>query len=113
MNAPESPAPRQMQLLIWESDVIHDTTPAGESRATVVARRPLSHMSAKQAAQVLGVSVWTVGNLYQLGLLDGYKPGARVKRRDGKASNAALRLDSGSVLAYKQARLADARAERS
>jgi hypothetical protein len=40
-------------------------------------------------------------------LIDGYKPGARVKRKDGRASNAALRLDSESVLKYKAAREAE------
>lgn len=95
----------QLHLLIWESEIL----PAGEGRVTVVARRPLSHMSRKQAAKVLGVSEWTVSDLFKLRLLDGYKPGARVKRRDGKASNAALRLDSGSVLLYKQRQQEDAR----
>ena len=45
MSAPQPPAPHQMQLLIWESDVSNDTTAAGESRATLVARKPLSRMS--------------------------------------------------------------------
>ena len=98
----------QLHLLIWESEVV----PAGDGRVTMVARRPLSHMSRKQAAKVLGCSEWTVSDLFRLGLLDGYKPGARVKRTDGKASNAALRLDSGSVLLYKQRQQADARVSR-
>lgn len=79
---------------------------------TLVARRPLSHMSRAQAAKVLGCSEWTVSSLYRAGLIDGYKPGARVVRKDGKGSNAALRLDSGSVLEYKQLRLDMARIER-
>ena len=95
----------QLHLLIWESEVVA----AGEGRVTVIARRPLSHMSRKQAAKVLGVSEWTVSDLFRLGLLQGYKPGARVRRKDGKASNAALRLDSGSVLLYNQRQQADAR----
>jgi|GEM_PF-2941129 len=95
----------QMHLLIWESEVV----PAGEGRVTMIARRPLSHMSRKQAARVLGCSEWTVSDLFRLGLLAGYKPGARVRRKDGKGSNASLRLDSGSVLEYKAARQADAR----
>ncbi len=95
----------QLHLLIWESEVVQ----SGEGRVTVTARRPLSHMSRKQAAKVLGCSEWTVSDLFRLGLLDGYKPGARVKRKDGRASNAALRLDSGSVLLFKQRQQADAR----
>ena len=95
----------QLHLLIWESEVL----PAGEGRVTVVARRPLSHMGRAQAAKILGCSAWTVSDLFRLGLITGYKPGARVKRKDGKASNAALRIDSGSVLLYKQRQQADAR----
>ena len=98
----------QLHLLIWESEVVT----AGEGRVTVIARRPLSHMSRKQAARVLGCSEWTVSDLFRLRLLGGYKPGARVRRKDGKASNAALRLDSGSVLLYKQRQQADARIAR-
>lgn len=109
MNAPQSPAPRQMQLLIWESDVVHDVTPAGESRATVVARRPLSHMSRKQAAKVLGCSEQVITELYRHHQLEGYKPGGWRVRKDGKASNAKLRLCSGSVLRYKAAREKQAR----
>lgn len=101
----QSPAHQQLQLLIWESDV----SQAGDGRVVITARRPLSHMSRKQAAKVLGCSEWTVSDLFRLGLLEGYKPGARVKRKDGKASNAALRLDSGSVLTYKARQQADAR----
>lgn len=97
----------QIQLLIWESEV----TSAGDGRAIVTARKPLSNMSRKQAARVLGVSEWTVSDLYRLGLLKGYKPGARVQRKDGKGSNAALRLDSESVLLYKASREEMSRAE--
>ena len=51
-------------------------------------------------------------DLYRLGLIQGRKPGARVlKRRDGKKSNAALRLDSESVLRYKAERDALSRME--
>lgn len=104
MNAPApSPAPRQMQLLIWESDVIS----TGPGKVELVARRPLSHMSVRQAAKVLGLGEWGVQDLYRKRLLDGYKPGTRVVRKDGRASNAALRLDSGSVLEYKALREAE------
>ena len=95
----------QLHLLIWETDV----STGVNGRVTMTARRPLSHMGRKQAAKVLGCSEWTVSDLFRLGLLDGYKPGARVRRADGKASNAKLRLDSASVLGYKEKMLADAR----
>lgn len=90
----------QQLTLIWDSELVS----RGGGRMELVARRPLSHMNRKQAAKVLGVSEWTVSDLFRLGLLDGYKPGARRQRTDGKASNAALRLDSGSVLKYKASR---------
>lgn len=102
MSAPPSPALRQMQLLIWESEIV--TT--GPGKVEITARRPLSHMSVKQAAKVLGVSEWTVRDLFRCKLLEGFKPGARRQRKDGKPSNAALRLDSGSVLEYKASRVA-------
>lgn len=101
MQDPCTPAARPEQLtLVWESDLV----PRGDGRMELVARRPLSHMNRKQAARALGVSEWTISDLFRLGLLKGYKPGARVKRSDGKASNAALRLDSESVLRYKAER---------
>ncbi|RYG95368.1 MAG: hypothetical protein EON58_14325 [Alphaproteobacteria bacterium] len=90
------PAP-QPKLLIWESDIVQ----AGDGRAVVTAKKPVSHMSCKQAAKVLGCSEWTVSSLYRERLIEGFKPGARKQRKDGKASNAALRLDSESVLRYK------------
>jgi transposase len=109
MQAPcETPAkPVQLTLFVWESEVVT----RGPGRVEIVAKRPLSHMSCKQAARVLGVSEWTVSDLFRLGLLQGYKPGARMQRKDGKASNAALRLDSESVLRYKQEREAMSRME--
>jgi hypothetical protein len=99
------PARAEQLTLIWESELVA----RGDGRMEVVARRPLSHMSCKQAARALGVSTWTVSNLYQLGLIAGYKPGARVRRKDGRASNASLRLDSESVLRYKAEREAMSR----
>lgn len=98
----------QLQLLIWESEVTR--TKAGS--VTLTARRPLSTMTTKQAAKVLACSPWTVQSLYQAGLIEGYKPGARVLRKDGRGSNASIRLDSGSVLEYRERQLAAARAER-
>ena len=95
----------QLQLLVWASEVVS----AAGNRVTLVARRPLSHMSCRQASKVLGCSEWTVSDLFRNGLLEGYKPGARVRRRDGRASNAALRLDSESVLLHKRRMQKEAR----
>lgn len=86
--------------------------PEGEGQVRLVARRPLSEMSSRQAARVLGVSQWTVNDLWRAGLLAGYKPGSRGKRKDGKPSNAKLRLDAESVLRYKAEREAEGREER-
>lgn len=88
----------QLTLCIWETEV----QAAGENRALVIARKPLSRMSSRQAAKLLGCSEWTVRKLYRIGLLSGWKPGAARLRRDGRASNAALVLDAESVLRYKQ-----------
>ena len=68
----------------------------------IVARRPLSRMSVAQAARLLGCSKDGVWRAFRAGLITGWKPGARAKRADGRASNAALVLDAGSVLAYKE-----------
>lgn len=94
--------------LIWESELVRD----GDGRVRLVAKVPVKDLSCKQAAKVLGLSTWTVANLYQLGLIDGSKPGARVKRSDGRGSNAALRLDAASVAAYDARQKAAAKAER-
>ncbi len=106
MNAQESPAPpRQMQLFVWESEV----TQAGDGRVVITARKPLSHMSRRQAAKVLGCSQQVITDLFRNKQLVGYKPGGWRVRKDGKASNAKLRLCSESVLRYKAARERDAR----
>ena len=83
--------------MVWESEIIRE----GAGVVRVVARKPLSHMPVKQAAKIIGCSEWTVLKIYRAGLLRGYKPGAVAVRRDGRGSNACLRLDSESVLAYK------------
>lgn len=88
----------QMQLLIWESEI----TQAGPGRAVVTARKPLSRMSVEQAARLLGCSERVVAKAFRHGRITGWKPGAVAARRDGKTSNAALVLDAGSVLAYKE-----------
>jgi len=86
------------QLLIWDTEV----TAAGDGRAVVTARRPLYRLSVKQASKMLGCSEWTVSKLFRAGLISGWKPGQLATRRDGRRSNAALVLDAGSVLAYKE-----------
>jgi len=100
MQASRTPhaRPEQLTLCIWESEI----TPAGDGRAVITARKPLSRMSTKQAAKLLGCTEWTVRKLFRLGLITGWKPGAARKRRDGRDSNAALVLDAGSVLTYKE-----------
>lgn len=85
-------------VLFWESEVRKN--PDGSVSLTAVT--PQAHMSRKQAAKALGCSEWTVSDLFRLGFLTGHKPGAIAVRSDGRASNAKLRLDSASVLAYKQ-----------
>lgn len=90
--------PEQLTLCIWETEV----TPAGEGRAVVTARKPLHRLSVAQAAKMLGCSKDGVWRAWRAGLITGWKPGARTKRKDGRSSNAALVLDAGSVLAYKE-----------
>jgi hypothetical protein len=85
--------------LFWASEVVQNADQSVTLRAVV----PLSHMSRKQAARALGCSVQVVTDLFRHGMLEGYKPGGWRVRKDGKASNAKLRLCSGSVLRYKQA----------
>lgn len=97
-----SPSPRQEMLaLVWESDLVTNAN----GSVTLTARVPLSHMSRKHAAKVIGCSERVVSQLYREGILEGYKPGGWRKRADGKGSNAKVRLDSGSVLAYKAAQV--------
>lgn len=88
----------QLTLCIWETEI----TPAGDGRALVTAKKPLHRMSVAQAAKMLGCSKDSVWRTYRAGLITGWKPGARADRKDGKGSNAALVLDAGSVLAYKE-----------
>lgn len=95
----QSPSrPEQLTLCIWETEV----TPAGDGRAVVTARKPLHRLSVAQAAKMLGCSKDSVWRTYRAGLITGWKPGARSSRKDGRGSNAALVLDAGSVLAYKE-----------
>ena len=92
--------------LFWQSEVT--TNPNGS--VTLRAVVPLSHMSRKQAARALGCSEQVITDLYRHNQLDGYKPGGWRVRKDGRASNAKLRLCSGSVLRYKQRQEATAKA---
>ena len=100
--------PTKKTLMIWESEV----TRTGPKSVSITAKRPLDTMTRAQAAKVLGVSPWTVSNLFRSGYLTGHKPGARVIRKDGKASNATVRLDTASVLKYHQRQVDWAKAER-
>ena len=85
-------------LLVWDSEV----TRHADGAVTLTPRKPLSRMSPKQAASLLGCTTWTVTRLYREGILSGWKPGSIAKRKDGRASNACIVLDAGSVLAYKE-----------
>lgn len=84
--------------LFWQSEVVTNADASVTLRAVV----PLSHMSRKQAARAIGCSEQVITDLFRHGMLEGYKPGGWRVRSDGKASNARLRLCSGSVLRYKQ-----------
>jgi len=99
--------PQQLTLLIWETDVVR----SGDGQVTLRASRPLSQVTARRAARMLDVSVRTIQKLFRMGLLDGYKPGGAVKRRDGRGSNARLVLDAESVLRYKARQQAEAKRE--
>jgi len=92
-----NPRMAEQLLMIWESEIKR----TGDNTVTCVARQPLSRMSPKQAAKLLGCSPWTVTKLYRDGILSGWKPGGLHTRKDGRKSNAAIVLDAGSVLAYK------------
>lgn len=100
-------APTQLTFCLWETAV--EKSPDGA--VTLRARVPLSQMSVGQAGKILGLGRDRVYAIYQAGLIAGYKPGAIATRRDGRASNAALRLDSGSVLEYRERQLAAGRKE--
>lgn len=92
-------ATAEQLTLIWESTLERD----GDNAVRLVAKKPLSRMTTKHAARVLGVSVWTINKLHRAGKIQGYKPGAVATRKDGRASNAALVLDAESVLTYHAA----------
>jgi transposase len=90
--------PQQLTLLVWESEVVR----TGANEVRIVAKKPLCRMSSAQAAKCLGVTEWTVNKLWRAGKINGYKPGAATKRKDGRASNAKLVLDAESVLRHKE-----------
>lgn len=92
-------AAEQMILMIWETSVT-----SNDNGSAVIARKPVFSMTADKAAKVLGCDVQTVWRLYRNGVLTGCKPGAGLTvRKDGRKSNAKLRLDTESVLKYKDA----------
>ena len=98
----------QLTFCLWETAV----EKAADGSVTLRPRVPLSTMSAAQAARVLGVGRDRVYDIWQAGLLEGTKPGALARRRDGRGSNAALRLDTASVLEYNERQREMARRER-
>ena len=88
----------QLMLLVWDTVV----TTNGSGQAIVTAKKPLHRLSVPQAAKMLGCAEWTVRKAFRAGKITGWKPGAIARRRDGRDSNAALVLDAGSVLSYKE-----------
>lgn len=97
--AAQSPSSGAEQLsLFWESELTRN--PNGS--VTLRAVRPLSHMTRAQAARAIGCSEQVITNLFRCDQIKGYKPGGWRTRKDGRASNAKLRLCSESVLRYKQ-----------
>lgn len=53
------------------------------------------------AGKLLGMKGHEVRRLWKAGIIAGSKPGAIAERKDGRANNARIVLDAGSVLAYK------------
>lgn len=98
----------QQQVLIWESEV----TRTGDNSVSVTAKKPIDTMTSGQAAKLLGLGTARVYDLYRAGLITGYKPGAMAVRKDGRRSNASIRLDTASVLEYRQRQVDMAAAER-
>jgi len=94
--------------LIWSSELVRE----GENTVRLVARKPQKWISAREAAGVLGCEVWTVWRIYNQGFITGFKPGGGNVRRDGKSSNAPLKLDAESILKYKARQERIAREER-
>ena len=86
----------ELPLFVWATRVIK----RGDGRAELVAVKPRKWLSVAEVAEILGVKPHTVRRLRKYGLIDGWKPGAVVERRDGRESNAALILDAESVLRY-------------
>jgi hypothetical protein len=100
MNGQEPPL-KQSTLLLWESDL----TAAGDGRMIVTARRLVTDCTVERARKILGLPksrTAVVYRLYRAGLIDGAKPGAIAKRKDGRSSNAKLVLDMESVLRYHE-----------
>lgn len=95
---------RQLKFTIWETTVSRGAD--GHARLEPVA--PVATLSVPEAGNLMGLGRDRVRRLYQEGHLEGWKPGGGAIRRDGKASNARLRLDAASVLRYisRQRRLA-------
>jgi excisionase family DNA binding protein len=103
MSTPSPAQNKREQLtLFWESEVVSNN----DGSVTLRASKPLSHMSVRQAAKVIGAGEDTIYQLFRRGMLRGYKPGAVVLvKSNGRASNAKLRLCSESVLMYKERQL--------
>jgi excisionase family DNA binding protein len=89
--------PDELPLFVWATRVVR----RGDGRAELVAVAPKKELTVREAAEVLGTTKKVILRLREAGLIDGWKPGAIAKRRDGRESNAALVLDAESVMRYK------------
>jgi hypothetical protein len=90
----------ELPLFVWATEVRQ----TGDGRAELVARKPVRDLSVKKAAEIIGCPREVVWRIFRAGLITGSKPGAIAVRKDGRGSNAALRLDAESVLRYKESR---------
>lgn len=89
--------------MLWDTEI----TQAGDGRAVLTARKPLSTCDTERALATLGMdntrgARWTLFRLRQEGLIRGEQIGAVKKRRDGRASNAKITWDVESLIRHRQ-----------
>lgn len=94
---PAAKGTEDLPLFAWVTRVRR----LGDGRAEVEAVRPVKNLSPEEAGEILGMRGHEVRRLFKAGIIAGSKPGAIATRRDGRANNARIVLDAGSVLAYK------------
>lgn len=96
-NPRPAAATEDLPLFAWFTRVRR----TGDGRAEIEAVRPLKNLTAQQAGEILGMAGHEVRRLWKAGIIAGSKPGAIATRSDGRANNARIVLDAGSVMAYK------------